>query len=252
MRSGIVGLSVLLLTALALLQPSIVFGEVIYKPGDWVRYRYVIRTVNDTCIWTLRITIEWINETHVKYSGGLGGLVSGGSICQPLTALLILGLSLETENPVELSTTTPASKPSRTIINPSYTGTYTHENATVTYYKGILVSYYANATAPVVGRYEAIAIDTSIEELKTLLTSATAPVTTIAPTQASTTTPQPSLTQTSYPASTSTTSATPTPQPSPVQTTTTPSSGVSVYLILGGVIVVVALLMVFLITRRSR
>jgi len=155
----------MILATLTLLHPLIVFGEVIYKAGDWIRYRYVIRTANDTCVWTFRITIEWVNETHVKYTGGLEGLESGGSLCQSLTTLLILGLSLEAENPVELNTTTPASK--RTIISPSYTGTYMLENTTVTYYKGILVNLHGNATAPVVGQYEVAIIDTSIGELKT-------------------------------------------------------------------------------------
>ncbi len=255
------------LATVALLLSPMVLGEVIYKPGDWVRYRYVIRTVNETCIWVFRITIEWVNETHVKYSGGLEGLMSGGSFCQSLTTLLILGLSLESAKPIEFNTTTPASK--RTIINPSYTGTYTYENTTVVYYKGILVSYYSNATTPVVGQYEAIIIDTSIEELKALLTSSTTPTAKITPPPTFTTTPQPSptstptiiqpttLTQTqittTITSETLYSTSTPSTPTNIVQTiTTTPSGGVNTYLILGAVIVIIALLTAFLATRRKR
>jgi len=258
-RSGIISIIVLLFVTLALFEYSMVLGEVIYGPRDWVRYRYVIRTVNETCIWVIRITIEWVNETHVKYSGGLEGLVSGGDLCQSLTTLLILGLSLESEKPVELNTTTPASK--RTIINPSYTGTYTYENTTVIYYKGILVSYYSNATTPVVGQYEAIIIDTSIEELKALLTPTTSPTTTTTLSPTPTVTPQLSPTQATQttahwtPSPTSTPLATTpllTTQESPLRTTIPLSGGVSTYLILGAVVVIIALLIAFLAARRKR
>jgi hypothetical protein len=257
-RSGIISVVVLLFATLALSGYSMVLGEVIYGPEDWVRYRYVIRTVNETCTWVFRITIESVNETHVKYSGGLEGLVSGGDLCQSLTTLLILGLSLESEKPVELNTTTPASR--RTIINPYYTGTYTYENATVIYYKGILVSYYQNITTPVAGQYEVIIIDTSIEELKALLTPTTSPTATITLSLTPTVTPPLSPTQmtqtTAYwtPSPTSTLLATTPPlttQESPLQTTI-PPSGVNTYLILGAVIVIIALLIAFLATRRRR
>jgi hypothetical protein len=258
-RSGIIGVVVLFLVTLAFSLPSMVLGEVIYRSGDWVRYRYVIRTVNETCTWVFRITIEWVNETHVKYTGGLEGLVSGGGFCQSLTTLLILGLSLESEKPVELNTTTPASK--RAIINPYYTGTYTYEKTTVTYHKGILISYYSNATTPVVGQYEAIIIDTSIEELKALIVPTTTPTTTITPPPTSTATLQssPTLTPTTMQPTTSTQTRTTTTQAtstlttptSAVQTiTTTPSGGVNTYLIFGATVLIIALLIAFLATRK--
>jgi hypothetical protein len=258
-RSGIISIVVLLFVTLALFEYSTVLGEVIYGPGDRVRYRYVIRTVNETCIWVIRITIEWVNETHVKYSGGLEGLVSGGSLCQSLPTLLILGLSLESEKPVELNATTPVSR--RIIINPSYTGTYTYENVTVTYYKGILVSYYQNATTPVVGQYELIIIDTSVEELKALLTPATSPTTTTTSPPTPTATPPLSPTETTQttaywtPSPTSTPLATTSPlitRESPSRTTTPPSGDVNTYLIFGVAVVIIALLIAFLVARRKR
>jgi hypothetical protein len=258
-RSGIISVVVLLFVTLALSEYSMVLGEVIYRPGDWVRYRYVIRTVNETCTWVFRITIEWVNETHVKYSGGLEGLVSGGDLCRSLTTLLILGLSLESEKPVELNTTTPASK--RAIINPYYTGAYTYENTTVIYYKGVLVSYYSNATTPVVGQYEVIIIDTSIEELKALLTPTTSPTTTTTLPPTPTVTSQLSPTQatqtTAYwtPSPTSTPLATTSPlitRESPSRTTIPPSGDVDTYLIFGVAVVIIALLIAFLVARRKR
>jgi hypothetical protein len=258
-RSEIIGVVVLLFATLALSEYSTVLGEVIYRPGDWVRYRYVIRTVNETCTWVFRITIEWVNETHVKYSGGLEGLVSGGDLCQSLTTLLILGLSLESEKPVELNTTTPASR--RAIINPSYTGTYTYENVTVIYYKGILVSYYQNATTPVAGQYEVTIIDTSIEELKALLTPTTSPTTTTTLSLTPTATPPLSPTQMTQTTAYWTPSPTSTPlattsllvtRESPLRTTAPPSGGVNTYLIFGAAIAIIALSIAFLVARRKR
>jgi len=64
--------------------------EPIYGSGDWVHYEYVVRTENESCVWIIRYTIRKVNTTHVSYSGGLEGLVSGTVIDMPPT----IGLTL--------------------------------------------------------------------------------------------------------------------------------------------------------------
>jgi hypothetical protein len=142
--------------------------EVIYKPGDWVRYRYIIRTPEETCVWIIRVTIREVNATHVRYNAGLEGMVSGGKLCEGLTSLLVIALGFESATPVDLRTATPESK--RSLISPSYTGTYTFGNATVKYYRGVLVWYHENITTPFIGTAETVIIDTSINDLKPFIT----------------------------------------------------------------------------------
>jgi hypothetical protein len=77
-------------------------------------------------------------------------------------------LGFESATPVDLRTATPESK--RFLVSPSYTGTYTFGNATVKYYRGVLVWYHENITTPFVGTAEADIIDTSINDLKPLIT----------------------------------------------------------------------------------
>jgi hypothetical protein len=142
--------------------------EVIYKPGDWTRYRYIVRTSEETCVWIIRVTIREVNATHVRYDAGLEGMVSGGKLCEGLTSLLVIALGFESATPVDLRTATPESK--RFLISPNYTGTYIFGNATVKYYRGVLVWYHENITTPFVGTAEAVIIDTSINDLKPLIT----------------------------------------------------------------------------------
>ena len=77
-------------------------------------------------------------------------------------------MGFESATPVDLRTATPESK--RFLVSPSYTGTYTFGNATVKYYRGVLVWYHENITTPFVGTAEADIIDTSINDLKPLIT----------------------------------------------------------------------------------
>jgi large-conductance mechanosensitive channel len=142
--------------------------EVIYRPGDWVRYRYSVRTSEETCVWIIKVTIREVNATHVRYDAGLESMVSGGKLCESLTSLLVIGLGFESATPVDLRTTTPESK--RFLVSPNYTGTYTFGNATVRYYRGVLVWYHENITTPFVGTAEAVIIDTSISDLKQFIT----------------------------------------------------------------------------------
>jgi hypothetical protein len=136
---------------------------VIYKAGDWIRYRYIVKTGGETCEWNIKVSIEEVGATQVKYSAGLEKLISGGGVCNSLTALLLLGLGLMSHT-VDLSTATPESKDF--LINPDYTGTYTYSNGKATYHKGVLIKLSENTTTPFVATTEISLIDTSIEELK--------------------------------------------------------------------------------------
>jgi len=165
--------------------------EVIYKPGDWVRYRYSVRTSEETCVWIIRVTIREVNATHVRYDAGLEGIVSEEKLCEGLTSLLVIALGFESATPVDLRTATPESK--RFLVSPSYTGTYTFGNATVKYYRGVLVWYHENITTPFVGTAEAVIIDTSINDLKPFII-----VTISTPPQTPTTTPATITVTTTY------------------------------------------------------
>lgn len=112
--------------------------EPIYGPDDRIRYEYIFRSENETCVWIIKVTIKDVNATHVSYSAGLEGLVSGGELCEVITSLLVLGLAFESTTPVDLRTTTPESK--RVLISPAYTGVYTFNSVTVEYYKRHLYS----------------------------------------------------------------------------------------------------------------
>lgn len=143
--------------------------EVIYKPSDWVRYRYSVRTSEETCVWIIRVTIREVNATHVRYDAGLESMVSGGKLCEGFTTLLVMGLGFESATPVDLRIVAPESK--RFLVSPNYTGTYSFGNATVKYYRGVLVWYYEKITTPFVGTAEVVIIDTSINDLKPLITA---------------------------------------------------------------------------------
>jgi hypothetical protein len=145
-------------------------ADAIYRRGDWLRYRYTIRTSNETCVWVVRVTVREVNATHVRYDAGLEGVVSGGRLCEGFTTLLVLGLGFESANPVDLRVATPESR--RVLINPNYTGTYYLGNSTVRYYRGVLVWYYEVTTTPFVGTTEIEVIDTSIDALKPLVAAA--------------------------------------------------------------------------------
>jgi hypothetical protein len=171
MRFKAVALScVLVLMVLAVIVSTVNASatEPIYGPGDWIKYRYIIKTSNETCVWIIRVTIREVNATHVRYDAGLEGMVSGGKLCEGFTTLLVIALGFESATPVDFRTTTPESK--RFLVSPNYTGTYTFGNATVKYYRGVLVWYYEKTTTPFVGTAEADIIDTSINDLKPLIT----------------------------------------------------------------------------------
>ena len=172
MRFKAVALScVLVLMVLAVIVSTVnaSVAEPIYGPGDWIRYSYIIKTSNETCVWIIRVTIREVNATHVRYDAGLEGMVSVGKLCEGFTTLLVIALGFESATPVDFRTTTPESK--RFLVSPNYTGTYTFGNATVKYYRGVLVWYYEKTTTPFVGTAEANIIDTSINDLKPLITA---------------------------------------------------------------------------------
>jgi hypothetical protein len=59
-------------------------ADATYRRGDWLRYRYTVRTSNETCVWVVRVTVREANATHVRYDAGLEGVVSGGGCVRGL------------------------------------------------------------------------------------------------------------------------------------------------------------------------
>jgi len=207
-RRVAVSRSILAALLIALLLPAPILSlatpaDVIYKAGDWLLYRYVVKLGGGGDFeFILNVTIEEVSATRVKYDVELEEFLSNGI---PITFIpLPQKLSSST---VDLSTAAPLS--GEILINPSYTGTYNYNEiyneiwiyiiynyiynkaynkiyikcnyCTVTYYKGVTTKLSINvtlgvSTTPTTGATESTItgmiigeidlIGTSIEELK--------------------------------------------------------------------------------------
>jgi|GEM_PF-6591892 hypothetical protein len=174
MGSSVVVSRILVALLVALLLPIPVLSlatpaGIIYKAGDWIRYKYVLKgkgiAGSVSCEWTIEVSIEEVNGLHVKYSIKEKP-TSGDQLCSALDPLGILGL-MEGEVSDDLS-----SPHGFFLVNPNTTRTYvyhyTYENLTYTYYKGVLVNCSVSSITPFVstGQFDISLVDTSIGELR--------------------------------------------------------------------------------------
>jgi len=143
-----------------------------YKRGDWIRYRHIVKTSNETCVFIIKITIIDANYTHVLLDGRLEEF-SGGKLCEDAAKDYAKSLGYLRTQPIEFVKITP--EQGGFLINPDYTGTYYFKeyNATAKYYNGVLVWAHTKI-APLNTTAEIEIIDTSIDALKPLITERTA------------------------------------------------------------------------------
>jgi hypothetical protein len=150
-------------------------SSVIYKQGDWMRYRYDYESGGKRCSWIVNVSITEVGGDYVVYYPRLEKMLSGG--CREDEALMLLPTGWSRPVQVNLSKADPSY--GGFIVNPDYTGTYNFTgrdmslrpyNYSCTYYKGILVERRGGfAIFGWTGVVNITLIDTSIPELKSKL-----------------------------------------------------------------------------------
>jgi len=167
-RSAILPLLLLITTAMLLLSASSTTNaEIIYKPGDWLLYRFTFDYVGVECIYLYQVTVKSIKGTMVLYTFSFEKKEKGDEpICGyelPVPVRIAVPLTSD------ISQERPGSW--KFFINPAYTGEYKIDTTTYRYYKGILTYREerrdTTGTGLTLTRIELI--DTSIPELKALI-----------------------------------------------------------------------------------
>ncbi len=160
-RSAILPLLLLIPTAMFLLSASSMSNaEIIYKPGDWLLYRFTFNISGWECTYLYRVTVRNIKGTNVLYSQIFEKVEKGDDplICNPLFPVRV-----EIPFTSDISQEKPGSL--YFFINPAYTGEYKNGKTTYRYYKGILIER-REITGPGSGLTRIELVDTSIQELK--------------------------------------------------------------------------------------
>jgi hypothetical protein len=172
-RSTILLLLLLIPTAMFLLSASsMTNAEIIYKPGDWLLYRFTLNFDGWECTYLYRVTVRNIKGTSVLYSFSFEKIEKGDdpSICRYRNLHAILPVRIEVPITSDISQEKPGSW--KFFINPAYTGEYTTSTTIVRYYKGVLtyLEERQETTGPGSELTRIELIDTSIQELKALIT----------------------------------------------------------------------------------
>lgn len=156
--------SLLLLLSTLLLISAVTAQGLIYRGGDWLKYRITIdyrygdQTQRCEIICTVRI--ENVNSTRVTSSAD-ASVEKGGGLCSYFASGFTYGSTT-----VDVGGVKPES--GRVLVDPSYTGSYSiEEGVDVEYYKGVLRK--ASVRQSFLGIEVSMSmelIDTSISELK--------------------------------------------------------------------------------------
>jgi len=160
------------LLAMILLSLVASSSSVIYKQGDWMRYRYDYESGGKKCSWIVNVSITEVGGDYVVYYPRLEKMLSGA--CREDEALNLLPTGWSRPVEVNLSKADPSY--GEFVINPDYTGTYNFTGTDInlnsftyscTYYKGILVERRGGfAIFGWTGVVNITLIDASIPELK--------------------------------------------------------------------------------------
>ena len=168
-RSAILPLLLLITTAMLLLSASSTTNaEIIYKPGDWLLYRFTFNYSGWECTYLYQVAVKKIIGTKVLYTSWFEKKEKGDNP-------IICGVDIPIPVRIEVPWTSDISKeepgPWRFFINPAYTGEYKIDKTTYRYYKGILT--YLEERREITGMGLTLTrmelIDTSIPELKALI-----------------------------------------------------------------------------------
>jgi hypothetical protein len=168
-RSTILPLLLLIPTAVFLLSASsMTNAEIIYKPGDWLLYRFTFNFDGWECTYLYRVTVRNIKGTNVLYSESFEKIEKGDDSlkCKYSNLDAMLPVRVEVPYTSDISQEKPGSW--KFFINPAYTGEYKIDEIIYRYYKGILI--YKEITRPGSKLTRIELVDTSIQELKALIT----------------------------------------------------------------------------------
>lgn len=131
----------------------------IYKPGDWITYRYSIAgsfmDTNVNCSFKIKVEVLGVEDATVTYRFSLSEVETEDQICQSIGQ----GVGSSTRS-VNTAGSTPESI--EVFINPSYSGKYNISRGEVEYYKGILKSFKAESYG---AEIKIVIVDSSITEL---------------------------------------------------------------------------------------
>ncbi len=147
---------------------SMTNAEIIYKPGDWLLYRFTFNFDDGwECSYLYRVTVRNIKGTNVLYSESFEKIEKGDDplICRNRNLHAILPVRIEVPFTSDISQERPGSW--KFFINPAYTGEYKIGKDTYRYYKGILIYQEIKRPGSELTRIELV--DTSIQELKALI-----------------------------------------------------------------------------------
>jgi len=164
-------LLLLIPTAMFLLSASsMTNAEIIYKPGDWLLYRYTFNFSGWECTYLYRVTVRNIKGTNVLYSESFEKIEKGDDllICRNSNLHAILPVRIEVPFTSDISQEKPGSL--YFFINPAYTGEYKISETTYRYYKGILIEKRREITGRGSELTRIELVDTSIQELKASIT----------------------------------------------------------------------------------
>ncbi|AFL66413.1 hypothetical protein [Desulfurococcus amylolyticus] len=140
-----------------------VLAELGYQQGDWLRYRYTASVTGNECVYIVKVIVKEVNGTLVKYDAAIEKLEKGDG-CSGIGGLLVVGLTLNSMNPVDVSMLGPDS--GGFFISPEYTGTYNTSKGRLTYYRGVLVSLESEWTTGIIAQVRLELVGTSISWLK--------------------------------------------------------------------------------------
>ncbi len=175
-RSAILPLLLLIPTVMFLLSASsMANAEIIYKPGDWLLYRFTfIYTGTYTrveCTQLERVAVEKIEGTMVFNSFSFEKLEKWDDPMICMDIHIFVSFALASSSISDISKGRPGLW--KFFINPAYTGEYNiNETITIRYYKGILtyLEVRPKITGPGLSLIRVQLIDTSIQELKASIT----------------------------------------------------------------------------------
>ncbi|MEM4570357.1 MAG: hypothetical protein QXE66_03515 [Desulfurococcaceae archaeon] len=154
----------LLILATAIVMTLAVFPVVnaenfVFKPGDWITYRYSITgnlmDVNVNCSFKIKVEILGIEDTTITYRFSLSEVETADQICQSIGQ----GVGSSTRS-VNTAKSTPESM--EIFIDPSYSGKYNISYGKVEYYRGVLKSVEGESYG---AQIKISIIDSSIAEL---------------------------------------------------------------------------------------
>lgn len=136
--------------------------DLIYRAGDWVKYRMTIKgsymTQTIDCAFSVRLNIDSVEDGVVTFTIVESSTEKGGDECRYIT-----GGGFMAGYQTTISTRNAKPESGQIFIDPSYTGEYSFPEGKISYHKGVLTKM----TAEAYGLSVSIElVDTSIPELK--------------------------------------------------------------------------------------